>query len=410
MVYTPATKHPNGARLLALDGGGVRGIVALEMLNELMIRVQKRDGLKEVPRPADYFELAAGTSTGGIIGIMLFRLRMTVADTIIQYDKIGADVFSPKIYGWNIGKVLPVSVASFINNSKNVVQNSRFDDADLKKAIDEVVAKFGLDDNDRKLKGEAPLYHPGAGRAFCCTTAQNKCETVLLRSYETEFGDNKHYTQSVTNDIMRDHHPKVTISLATRATSAAPTFFPEVRFPNIDVLMEKDTSSTPAWKKKISATKKQLVFWDGGLLNNNPIDQLWYARYELVQPSDPAPPISCVISLGTGFVGAASPSDSMIHLAGVVGNVMDFSTNTNAKAKDFTRHMNRLKQRSEHTKSQYVRLQPNLGADKIGLAEYTRMEDLKKLTRVYLEKADSQKWIEKAVCAICCSGCDACRE
>jgi patatin-like phospholipase/acyl hydrolase len=165
MVYKPATTHPNGARLLALDGGGVRGIVALEILNELMIRVQKRDGLKEVPRPADYFELAAGTSTGGIIGIMLFRLRMTVADAIVQYDKIGADVFSPKIYGWNIGKVLPVSVASFINNSKNVVQNSRFDDADLKKAIDDVVAKYGLDENDRKLKGAAPLYHPEAGRS-----------------------------------------------------------------------------------------------------------------------------------------------------------------------------------------------------------------------------------------------------
>jgi patatin-like phospholipase/acyl hydrolase len=118
-----------------------------------------------VPRPADYFELAAGTSTGGIIGIMLFRLRMTVADAIVQYDKIGADVFSPKIYGWNIGKVLPVSVASFINNSKNVVQNSRFNDADLKKAIDDVVAKYGLDENDRKLKGEAPLYHPEAGRS-----------------------------------------------------------------------------------------------------------------------------------------------------------------------------------------------------------------------------------------------------
>jgi patatin-like phospholipase/acyl hydrolase len=164
MVYIPTTRHPHGARLLALDGGGVRGIVALVMLQELMARVQKRDGLKQVPRPADYFELAAGTSTGGIIGIMLFRLRMTVEDTIKQYDKIGKNVFSPKIYGWNIGRVLPVAVADFINNSKNVVQNSRFDDADLKKAIDDVVAEFGLDENDKKLKGEAPLYHPKASR------------------------------------------------------------------------------------------------------------------------------------------------------------------------------------------------------------------------------------------------------
>lgn len=164
MVYTPATKHPNGLRLLALDGGGVRGIVALVSLRELMKRVAQRDGLKEIPRPADYFDLAAGTSTGGIIGIMLFRLRMTVEDTINEYYKIGADVFCPKVYGYNIGKYLPVSMASFVNNSKNLVQDSRFDDADLNKAIDSVVAKYGLDENDRKLKGQAPLLHPGAAR------------------------------------------------------------------------------------------------------------------------------------------------------------------------------------------------------------------------------------------------------
>jgi patatin-like phospholipase/acyl hydrolase len=165
MVYEPVKKHPNGLRLLALDGGGVRGIVALVLLEELMKRVKDREGLAEVPRPADYFELAAGTSTGGIIGIMLFRLRMTVADTITQYFKIGQDVFSPKVYGWNIGKVLPVGVAFFINNSKNVVQDSRFDDASLKKAIDDVVAQFGLDEADKKAKGDAPLLHPGAARA-----------------------------------------------------------------------------------------------------------------------------------------------------------------------------------------------------------------------------------------------------
>lgn len=245
---------------------------------------------------------------------------------------------------------------------------------------------------------------------FCCTTAQNKCETVLLRSYENDFGDDKFYIESATNNTMRDHGRDVTISLAARATSAAPTFFPEVRFPVVDALVKKDTSDTPDWKKKVTAAKKQLVFWDGGLLNNNPIDQLWYARYELVQFNDSPPPISCVISLGTGFVRAASPNDSMLHLAGVVGNVMDFSTNTNAKAKDFTRHMNRLRQRSEHKNSQYVRLQPNLGKDEIGLADYMRMQDLKVLTRKYLDMPDSQKWIDKAVCAICCSGCSKCNE
>lgn len=160
MVYLPATRHLNGVRLLALDGGGVRGVASLIILKEIMNRVQARKGLKEECRPADYFELGAGTSTGGIIGIMLFRLRMKIA----EYDNISKEVFSPKIYGWNITRVMPNKLASWINNSKTLVQSSRFDDASLKKAINKVVAKYGLDEEDRRLEGDAPLLHPKSGR------------------------------------------------------------------------------------------------------------------------------------------------------------------------------------------------------------------------------------------------------
>ncbi|UPK99621.1 hypothetical protein LCI18_010556 [Fusarium solani-melongenae] len=384
MVYSPATKHPNGARLLALDGGGVRGVMALEVLAEVMDRVRRKKGLTEPCRPADYFELAAGTSTGGIIGIigiMLFRLRMTAEDAIKQYDVIASQVFSPKVYGWNIGW-MPTFLSSTINNSKTLVQSSRFDDASLKKAVDGVVEKFGLDENDRKLKGDAPLQHPGSARIFCCTTAQNRAETVLLRTYK----DNNIYCSSKTNDTMALHQDKVTISLATRATSAAPTYFPEVTFPK----------GTPK-----SKDNERLVFWDGGLLNNNPIDQLWYSRYELTQPHEPPPAISCVISLGTGYTKPDSPSESWFQLVGVAAEVMEFSTNTNAKAKDFTRHMTTLNLRGEHKNTKYVRLNPSLGKGEIGLADYTKMKELKTLAQKYLTDKRNQEWINKAVDAVC---------
>ncbi|KAL7915191.1 calcium-independent phospholipase [Trichoderma velutinum] len=376
MVYLPATRHLNGVRLLALDGGGVRGVASLIVLKEIMKRVQQRKGLKEECRPADYFELAAGTSTGGIIGIMLFRLRMTASDAIDQYDIISKEVFSPKIYGWNLTRMMPNSVASWINNSKTLVQSSRFDDLSLKKAIDKVVAKYGLDEEDRRLKGDAPLLHPNAGRMFVCTTAQNRAETVLLRSYK----DNTIHVQSKVNDVMRDHSEKITISLATRATSAAPTYFPEVKWPE---------------------NNPQLTFWDGGLLNNNPIDQLWYSRYELVQPQEPAPAVSCVISLGTGYVKPDSPSESWFQLVGVASSVMGFATNTNAKGKDFSRHMTALNNRSEHSQTRYIRLNPSLGKSEIGLADYTKMEELKQLATAYIEEEKNQLWINKAVAAVC---------
>lgn len=161
MVYVASTKHPKGLRLLSLDGGGVRGIMGLVILRELMLRVQKKKGLDKIPLPADYFELAGGTSTGGIMGIMLFRLRMSVDDTIDEYDRIAKTIFSPKIYGWDISWI-PGS--SYLNNSKALVQDSRFDAGSMSKAIDEVVEKFGLDENDKKLKGNAPLQHEGGAR------------------------------------------------------------------------------------------------------------------------------------------------------------------------------------------------------------------------------------------------------
>lgn len=58
-----------------------------------------------------------------------------------------------------------------------------------------------------------------------CTTAQDRAETALMKTYK----DTNNYVSSVANDIMKEHRDKITICLATRATSAAPTYFPEVK-------------------------------------------------------------------------------------------------------------------------------------------------------------------------------------
>ncbi|KAM0543963.1 hypothetical protein ACHAPJ_012058 [Fusarium lateritium] len=362
MVHNTLTKHPNGLRLLSLDGGGVRGILGLVVLRELMLRVQKKKGLTEMPRPADYFELAGGTSTGGIMGIMLFRLRMTVDDTIAEYDRIAKQIFTPKIGGVNISWV-PFS--NYINNSKAIIWSNRFDGASISKAVDEVVEKYGLDKNDKKLKGNAPLRHEEGARM---------AESVLMRSYE----DKTVLTNSKANTTMAEHGHKVTISIAARATSAAPTFFPEVKFPG--------NNPDP------------LVFWDGGLLNNNPIDQVWYARYELVDPKGPPPAISCVISLGTGYLSPGKGQSYFIKLVGVASKVMAFATNTNAKGKDFSRHMSHLQERDEHTNTKYIRFNPYL-KEEIGLHEYWRMNELKQIAMN--DMAKQQDFIEMAVEAIC---------
>jgi patatin-like phospholipase/acyl hydrolase len=47
--------------LLALDGGGVRGLSALMILEELMEKINP----DSPPKPCDYFDMIGGTSTGG---------------------------------------------------------------------------------------------------------------------------------------------------------------------------------------------------------------------------------------------------------------------------------------------------------------------------------------------------------
>jgi patatin-like phospholipase/acyl hydrolase len=48
-------------RLLALDGGGVRGLSALIILQLLMETVDS----EKPPKPCDYFDMIGGTGTGG---------------------------------------------------------------------------------------------------------------------------------------------------------------------------------------------------------------------------------------------------------------------------------------------------------------------------------------------------------
>lgn len=47
------------------DGGGVRGLSSLLILQRVMEEVKAIEGLETVPLPCEYFDMIAGTSTGG---------------------------------------------------------------------------------------------------------------------------------------------------------------------------------------------------------------------------------------------------------------------------------------------------------------------------------------------------------
>ncbi|KAM0014207.1 putative patatin-like phospholipase domain, Acyl transferase/acyl hydrolase/lysophospholipase [Helianthus debilis subsp. tardiflorus] len=73
MQRTNSTIQPpafvNFITVLSIDGGGVRGLIPITILEFLEEELQKLDG--EDARIADYFDIIAGTSTGGLISAML---------------------------------------------------------------------------------------------------------------------------------------------------------------------------------------------------------------------------------------------------------------------------------------------------------------------------------------------------
>ncbi len=79
-------------RILALDGGGIRGLITLEVLRRLESELATATGVGETFRLCDFFDLVGGTSTGAIIAAGLAR-GMSVEEISKFYQTFGRKVF-----------------------------------------------------------------------------------------------------------------------------------------------------------------------------------------------------------------------------------------------------------------------------------------------------------------------------
>jgi len=86
---------PGPKRILALDGGGIRGAISIGFLERIEAIVRERMGPTAVL--ADYFDLIGGTSTGAIIATLL-ALGKTVDDVKNSYLQLGTNVFSTRTF------------------------------------------------------------------------------------------------------------------------------------------------------------------------------------------------------------------------------------------------------------------------------------------------------------------------
>ena len=82
-------------KLLALDGGGIRGALTLEMLLALETQLRDATGADSSFRLADWFDYIAGTSTGAIIAAGLARGK-SVQELIDFYVNVGPEMFDKR--------------------------------------------------------------------------------------------------------------------------------------------------------------------------------------------------------------------------------------------------------------------------------------------------------------------------
>jgi len=100
-VSNPDSNTPK--RMLALDGGGVRGILSLAYL-EVMEKELRTAANKPDLVLADYFDCIGGTSTGAIIAAALAK-GDDVASIQTLYRDLANDIFKPRF--WRRGLLVP---------------------------------------------------------------------------------------------------------------------------------------------------------------------------------------------------------------------------------------------------------------------------------------------------------------
>jgi uncharacterized protein len=84
--------EPRPRKLLALDGGGIRGVLTLQVLIRMEELLRERSGQGEKFRLCNFFDYIGGTSTGAIIAAGLAR-GMSARELADFYVKTGAAMF-----------------------------------------------------------------------------------------------------------------------------------------------------------------------------------------------------------------------------------------------------------------------------------------------------------------------------
>jgi patatin-like phospholipase/acyl hydrolase len=177
-------------RILALDGGGIRGALTLGYLQRIEDILRKQHGDEKSFRLSQYFDLIGGTSTGSIIAACL-AIGMSVNEIKTMYMNLGDKIFAKKYKWWKIFEIDDLIKASY--NSKPLEE--------------ELQNVFG---SDTTLASDRIL----TGLCIVAKRADTNSVWPLINH-----PDGKYY------DSVDGRNKDILLWKAVRASAAAPTYF-----------------------------------------------------------------------------------------------------------------------------------------------------------------------------------------
>lgn len=228
-------------RILSIDGGGVRGIIPGQILVSLEQKLQAKTGNPNA-RIADYFDLIAGTSTGGILGCGYLypdgntpaRPKYSAQKVVDLYLENGTKIFS--IPFWYKVKTL----------------NGLLD------------AKYPVDNLEKVFK-----------EYFAETKLSELLKPCLVSSYDITRRQVHLFTQ---HDAVQKPAWDFTLRSVCRSASAAPTYFKCAQVQSL--------------------VGETYTLIDGGVYVNNPALSAYSEAYHEDQTTTKE---MVLVSLGTGF-------------------------------------------------------------------------------------------------------------
>ncbi|RDW56410.1 hypothetical protein BP6252_14164 [Coleophoma cylindrospora] len=330
----PTSSRPECLRVLCLDGGGIKGYTSLLILGRILRTMKAEGQLAEIPKPCQVFDLIVGTSTGGIIAVMLGRLHMTIDECIAQYEQVGGHVFGKKPYGGKVGKAL-----------KGLTNSAFYDIKILQDEVKKVLDSKGIAHDEEFRESSVPTC-----KVALCVTRSEITKPDVLRNYESLHPSAENYDCKIWE--------------AASATAAAPMYFKGVQF-----------------------NQKGEKWCDGGLRRNNPINE---ALAELSRERDwKYKKVGCVLSLGTGVAKSLSVSS---NLAGILKGAVAIMTDSDDIARVFA--SSELGIELFRT-NRYFRFSVPQGMQDLQLDEWKETERMRALTTDYLAHAANGDLLER---------------